>query len=116
MICEILGIKPAPNNGSMARVKQLFGEPFATPTTTRETTESSTSKQKDGNNIVKIVGFATVGFAVVVFLVASILLTVRWCKRDKESKKTWMESEETPAIQAEETQALQEDHDEGVTV
>ena len=116
MICEILGIKPAPNNGSLARVKQLFGEPFATPTTPRETTESSTSKQKDGNNIVKIVGFAIVGFAVVVFLVASILLTVRWCKRDEQSKKTWMESEETPAIQAEETQALQEDHDEGVTV
>ena len=112
LICHILGIKPAPNNGSLARVEQLFREPSAPPTEPTKTsmsTESTVEKKRAGNNIVKIVGFSILGFAVFVTLVASILLTVRWCKRGDKSQKTWEENEETPAIQAEETQAL---HDE----
>lgn len=101
LICSILGIEPAPNNGSLARVKGLFRK--STPPTENSTasiapTESTTEKHRAGNKIVKIAGFAILGFAALVSLVASILLTVRWCKRQNRPKRlNWRESDETAA-------------------
>lgn len=99
LICNILGIEPAPNNGSLARVKGLFKDlspPTENTTSTNAPTESTTEKQRSGNRIVKIAGFAILGFAALVSLVASILLVIRWCKRQNRPRKlTWLEEDET---------------------
>lgn len=98
LICSILGIEPAPNNGSLARVKGLFRKSTPPTTAAITPTESTTAKQRAGNKIVKIAGFAILGFAALVSLVASILLTVRWCKRQNRPKRlNWRESDETAA-------------------
>ena len=97
LICHILGIQPAPNNGSLARVKGLF-KPTESTTSTNAPTESTTEKQRPGNRIVKIAGFVILGFAGLVSLVAAILLIIRWCKRQNRPKKlTWQEEDETAA-------------------
>ena len=95
LICHILGIEPAPNNGSLARVKGLFSQPTENTASTYAPTESTTEKQRSGNKIVKIAGFVILGFAGLVSLVASILLIIRWCKRQNRPKKlTWQNGEE----------------------
>lgn len=92
LICHILGIEPAPNNGSLARVKGLFKDKTDS---TNAPTESTTEKQRSGNKIVKIAGFVILGFAGLVSLVASILLIIQWCKRQNRPKKlTWQNEEE----------------------
>ena len=97
LICHILGIEPAPNNGSLARVEGLFKElsqPTENTTSTNAPTESTTEKQRSGNRIVKIAGFVILGFAGLVSLVASIVLIIRWCKRQNRPKKLiWQEEE-----------------------
>ena len=108
LICDILGIEPAPHNGSLNRVKQLFKEPPTKQTTTDAPPEGTTGspenngKQRNGNKIVKIAGFAILGFAACVSIVATILLTIRWCKRRKQPPKALIENEETQGLQAEE--------------
>ena len=94
LICHILGIEPSPNNGSLARVKGLFKATQSTASTNAPT-ESTTEKQRTGNKIVKIAGFVILGFAGLVSLVASILLIIRWCKRQNRPKKlTWQNEDE----------------------
>lgn len=107
MICDILGIEPAPNNGSLSRVKQLFRE--QSPPTTASTPEGKTESPKNdteehrrGNKIVKIAGFTILGFAGCVSIVATILLTIRWYRRRNRPPKTLVENEETQGLQAEE--------------
>lgn len=101
LICNILGIDPAPNNGSLNRVEALLKQ--STPPTENTTvaitaTESTTEKYRAGNEIVKIAGFSILGFAALVSLVATILLTVRWCKRQNRPKRlNWRETDETAA-------------------
>ena len=108
LICDILGIEPAPHNGSLSRVKQLFREPLPTPSTTDSTpggnTETPSEKKRgNGNKIVKIAGFTVLGFAAGVCVVATILLTIRWCKRrNRPQRKALVENDETQGLQAEE--------------
>ena len=101
LICDIRGIEPAPNNGSLTRVKALFRQsapPTENATTVITATESPTEKQRAGNEIVKYAGFSILGFAALVSLVAAVLLTVRWCKRQNRPKRLdWRESDETAA-------------------
>lgn len=110
LICEILGIEPSSHNGSLARVNGLLRErSLRIPTTNSpprsekaSPPEKKITKQRNGNNIVKIAGFTILGFAAVVFLVASPLLTIRWCNRRKRPQKSLVENEEIQALQTEE--------------
>lgn len=107
LICKILGIEPAPHNGSLSRVKQLLRERLPNSTTTDSTpggsAETPTEKERGtGNKIVKIAGFTVLGFAAGVCVVASILLTIRWCNRRNRPRKVLVENDETQGLQAEE--------------
>lgn len=110
LMCDILGIEPASHNGSLSRVKRLLKEPTPSPPTTGSSplgktespSENNNGKQRKGNKIVKIAGFAILGFAAFVCSVASILLTVRWFKRRNRPRKTLVENEEVQGLQTEE--------------
>lgn len=104
MICDILGIQPAPHNGSLSRVKQLFREQSTVSPPEKSTSipKVNARKQRNGYKIVKIAGFAILGFAACVSLVTALVLTTRWCKRDKRPPKTLVNDEERQGLQTQE--------------
>lgn len=107
LMCKILGIVPAPNNGTLSRVNGLFRESLAPPTEFTNTSEASTESttenpQREGNNIVKIAGFSILGFTAFVCIVATIMLTVQWCKRrNRPRMSSWLAANDEMAVEDE---------------
>lgn len=101
LVCEILGIEASSHNGSLSRVKKLLREQSLLVPTTDSSPKGEkkplpTNKNKNqqiGNDIVKIAGLTILGFAASVSLVASLLLSIRWCNRRKRRQKSLVENE-----------------------
>ncbi|XP_015766471.1 PREDICTED: bis(5'-adenosyl)-triphosphatase enpp4-like [Acropora digitifera] len=102
LVCEILGIEASSHNGSLSRVKKLLREqPLQVPTTDsspkgekKPFPKNKNKNQRRGNDMVKIAGLTILGFSASVSLVASLLLSIRWCNRRKRPQKSLVKNEE----------------------